>query len=291
MHQISTKDIVVRTRPNGQRIVQAQSADINLCLQVYRDQGADCLGINDAWGFDTSASLGFLRSAEFVKGLDVVDTDGRDLSVISSMPWLESLRVGSSGKPLDLSTLSHLVDINIGWSTGLKWPSLMVRVERLHLNKVVSKDRSLRILPPIPNLKCLGITQGNLESMDGIDRYPALSELDIAYLPKLRSVCSVTILNCLECLAIEACPNVDDVSCIRSIASLRSVRLSRIATLESIGFVRGMPNLKSFTFVGTDVRDGDMRPLIGLDYVAFTDKRHFSDKLSRIRDLIRQRTS
>jgi hypothetical protein len=55
--------------------------------------------------------------------------------------------------------------------------------------------------------------------------------------------------------------------------------LSKCAPIESLSFVADMPNLRSISFVNTNVLDGDLHYLEKLDYAGFDSKRHYTHKM------------
>ena len=48
--------------------------------------------------------------------------------------------------------------------------------------------------------------------------------------------------------------------------------------IPSIRFIGNMKSLKKFTFVNTNVLDGDLSACTSLEYVGFLDKKHYSHK-------------
>ena len=61
--------------------------------------------------------------------------------------------------------------------------------------------------------------------------------------------------------------------------------------IPTIKFVKEMPQLKSFIFLDTNVIDGDMNPLLDLEYVGYTDKKHFNFKSWEINEKIKERNN
>ena len=58
---------------------------------------------------------------------------------------------------------------------------------------------------------------------------------------------------------------------------------------DGISFIRKMKNLKFFSFVKTNIKDGDITPCLGLEYAGFDDKRHYSHRMKQVNRIISER--
>ena len=51
----------------------------------------------------------------------------------------------------------------------------------------------------------------------------------------------------------------------------------------------GSPKLQEISFVEINVEDGDLSPCLGLDYVGFFNKRHYSHTVAEVDAIIAER--
>lgn len=62
-----------------------------------------------------------------------------------------------------------------------------------------------------------------------------------------------------------------------------SLKLHNCGLTKSLSFLRTLRYLDSFRFVGTDIIEGDLSPLLNISDVFFGDKKHYWHKLQDIR--------
>lgn len=48
------------------------------------------------------------------------------------------------------------------------------------------------------------------------------------------------------------------------------------AEISTLNFLKGLKKLKHFGFAGTNIKNGDLSPCIGIEHVGFNNKRHYS---------------
>jgi hypothetical protein len=83
----------------------------------------------------------------------------------------------------------------------------------------------------------------------------------------------------LKDLEIESAKKIEDFSPIGKVWSLEDLALNNCGTIPSIGFIKHLPHLESMKFWDSTVVDGDVSPCLELEYVYFTNKKHYSHKL------------
>lgn len=82
----------------------------------------------------------------------------------------------------------------------------------------------------------------------------------------------------LRALRIENCPKINDFSVLGELENLELLELSGKNELPSLGFLKKMKNLKTFTF-NMNVKDGDLTPCLDLSYVySEKNRKHYNLK-------------
>jgi hypothetical protein len=137
----------------------------------------------------------------------------------------------------------------------------------------------------------LSLVQSPLISIKGVGRFSHLERLELAYLTKLESIAAVAELKNgrLEILDCEVCRKMQDHETVKEVPSLHVLRFNDCGEIPGIDFLDGMPNLREFRFVDTNVKDGNLRPLLRLDSVGFFRKKHYSHTPEEVDAIISQR--
>lgn len=113
-----------------------------------------------------------------------------------------------------------------------------------------------------------------------------LEEFELNYCSKLETLCCLEeSKDTLVSLRFNHCKSIINHNYVIQLDHLNRLAYNYGGTIPTIKFIKKMPALKKFMFVGTDVADGDMAPCIGLDYAAFSNKKHFSHTVEKIKSL------
>lgn len=143
-----------------------------------------------------------------------------------------------------------------------------------------SPDHDFSNLPDVPELRTLVINFSNSERITGLEKYPCLERLELYYVSKLQTISGIKALGELTLLNIFNAKKTADFSEIGSLNNIETLRLCDCGDIPGIKFISGMSGLKSFSFSGSNILDGDMRPLLEheppLEFVGFNNKRHYS---------------
>jgi Leucine-rich repeat (LRR) protein len=271
----------------GRKTMYVDSSRLEECAAFYRNNSVEILALNSTRGF-LLEDIGFLREVPSLRGL-VVGPSLRpiDITGIEDLSELRFLQLSDNRQELDLGRFPHLREFRGDWHRKLRIPEHS-ELRALHLGGYKPKSKDLRELAELPRLEELDLVKSSIETLVGIDSLPALRKLELSYMRNLTTFESAALLPALEWLACERCPKIVDYSCLARAQKLRRVQLNSCAMIASLSFVRDMKALEHLRFVGTDVEDGDMSPLLRLQRVAFTDKRHFSHTLKQVERSIGQ---
>jgi hypothetical protein len=229
----------------------------------------------------------FLAGNDFLTSLWVVkDINPIDISGIRHLRQLKQLNVSNDGQPVDFSFFPQLEEAYIDWNNKIINLTECPALRKLTIWKYKPRSKAFHELLGLANLESLEITQSNIESFDGFGELTGLRSFEAHYLSKL------SILDGLEAsqqhlrmLMLHTCKKlVGHEHILGQLKMLEKLILSDCGGLNHLTFINKLQNLKFFSFVGTDVKDGDLLPLIKrrLEYAGFDNKKHYSHKMEEI---------
>lgn len=152
-------------------------------------------------------------------------------------------------------------------------------------------NTDLTYLSQLKNLDSLSVGGKRLRSITGIEDMN-LQCICVGSAKKLVDISSLEASkDTLNFLIIDNCPNVKDFSVLRKLKKLESLSICGYkGTLDSIGFIDELPNLKFFV-TDYNVLDGNIKPLLRLSYASILqDRRHYNlkdDDLKREQNVLR----
>jgi protein phosphatase 1 regulatory subunit 7 len=113
-----------------------------------------------------------------------------------------------------------------------------------------------------------------------------LVKVALSYAPKLCDLKGLDQLPFLDELEFDKCIHAELLPIVGTLKTLRILRLLACGSLPSLKFLRNLPKLEDFSFVGTHVTDGDLLPLLGLKWAGFSNKKHHSHTRKQIDALL-----
>lgn len=224
----------------------------------------------------------FLKDCNGLKGLAFGDADIVSPFDIYHLQELESF--SSSFKfefDIDFSRFPLLNSLGVDYSKHTQNIGNCIQLETLTLTNYKALDKDLSELQRLVNLKNFRLFKSNIESLNGIEGMVLLNDLMLYSLPKLTSIDKIQELSAnLRTLELETCKSIGSYNCLSGLVNLEKAIISKCAPFDNLTFIPGMKKLKHFTFVDTDVVDGNLQWLAEskIEWIAFTDKKHFSHK-------------
>lgn len=263
------------TTVGDKRTLWVESSRVAECVDFCRSQGIRAIGINAFRGYFAS-DLHFVANFPEVEEVDVVFPAGTryDVNPLSMLPRLKRLRL-SDPVALDLSKFMALEAFNGVWDRGLRLDGCRA-LRELTIGKYAARSGSLGELPTVASLESLRIVDSRVGSLRGLERFRGLRALELALLPRVESLEGLDALEALESLRCITCRKLRDYDAIRTLSQLRTLWLVECGTMRSLSFLDGIRALQEFRFVFTKVQDGDLRPVLGINRVAFTPSRSYS---------------
>lgn len=236
---------------------------------------------------DLTSNFGFKQNnIDFIADLDLTHIQLWDIDITDNTPLytqkkLKDLRYTNvkTKTILDFSRFKKLNTLLISWDDRIRNIELNKSLKTLYINHYYPKEKNLSAFPLIPNLETLDIT-GNIVNLKGLPNFRKLKKLRLDYCLKLESIKDVTILkNSLTYLYIGQSKKLKDHAVTTDLKNLETLCFNSCGEIKSLDFLRKLKKLKDFRFVDTNIKDGNLAPLVKhphLKHIAFNYARHFS---------------
>ncbi|QKJ30360.1 hypothetical protein HQ865_11520 [Mucilaginibacter mali] len=269
---------------DGTKSIIIDSDNIDACMRIYAENHLEGVAITTSHDYKLD-NVDFLSRYPDIKHLSI--SDGiTDISAIHLLGKLKSLVVSGKNRKIDFFYFPLLEKLSIDWSVHFSNMDNCKHLSTLSLYNYNPKTKDCLGISNLHWIKNLEITQSPIHSLNGLDKFNQLKELKINYCSKLEVLC------CLEksketliAFLCDHCKSINNHEYVTAFRHLSILAFNDGGTIPSLKFIKKISSLKNFRFVGTDVADGDMTPCIGLDYVGFSDKRHFSHTMKQINNL------
>ncbi|KAB2355833.1 leucine-rich repeat domain-containing protein [Bacillus toyonensis] len=273
----------VRVREDSDGIeVLVSNKYLSECIEYINQHRITQVAIID-WYYK-SEDVNFLSECPTVEEISLDSNYLKDISGLYHIKNLKALSLTDStvldGKnEIDLRAFSNLERLFLTWSKKIKGLDHLKNLKGLWMWKYAPKERNLQELNNLEQLEELVLNQCKISSLTGIGKLKNLRKLELNYLRTLNDVGDLKGLNhSLQRLEIEACKNIENLYRIGDLKALEFFILWNCGDIPSIGFVKELHQLKHFAFGGTNILDGDLSPCIEIDYIHFTEKKHYSHK-------------
>ncbi|WP_394548673.1 leucine-rich repeat domain-containing protein [Priestia aryabhattai] len=265
------------TKHSQEETVIINDKHLDECIEYINKHDVKHIDITN--NYYKKEDIDFLFQCNHIEYLSIHGEYLKDISGIYSLKNLKGLGITSINLDIDLAHLNTLESLTLSWNKKFKNINQLSNLKGLYIWKYNPKNKNLEEFKELKNLENLHLTQCRVESLQGIQHLNKLSSLDIAYLSSLKSLEGLENLDVsLKFLKIESCKNIQDMSVIGLLKNLEQLSLPRCGELPSINFIRNLKKLTGFSFLGTNVLDGDISPCENLSQVYFTNKKHYSHK-------------
>lgn len=266
--------------PAFPRSVLIESDRIEACVEYAEQEGLHGIAISPLSGFRLP-DLSFLRNFPSIEKLTIMDSEMIDISSVSTLKGLRYLQIsGKPKQPIHLEEFPILRELRVQWWPKLHFGELLPALRVLRLRQYAPRIGDLTTLPQMPELEDLELVQSSNMALTGIERFAHLKKISISYFPKLTHLLPLNAFSegNLESLEFDNCKKLVDHSQVRVIRSLRRLAFNACGEIPSLSFLNDLPLLESFSFVDTNILDGDLKPCLRLKLVGFLDKRHYSHR-------------
>ncbi len=190
---------------------------------------------------------------------------------------------------------SRARSIHWGLASGQCQRRRCQELRRLAIWHFQPRSADLSDLSNLVRLEQLSITQTNIPSLAGLETLEDLRYCNLAYAPQLTSLEAFAAPGCsIRELSLSKVKGIQAYEPIAAISQLRRLMLFGCAAMANLKWMKGMRDLDFFSFVDTNLVDGDLSPLLELPklrYVGTLDKRHYSCKCDDLNAKLQARGS
>lgn len=259
-----------------------KSEKIEYYTDLINSKSIKNIGINAYWGYGLD-DFRFLSKCPKIEKIYIVGDD-YDLTDLNHLRCLTFISTTSNADKLDFSNFPHLEYCCINWSKKVLNLEKSKEITHLKIYKYKAFE-DIAALPFFNHLSILEIIDSSISSLKGIERYTSLVDFRGYYLSKLTNINAIAKAEELRFFILENCKRVFDYQCLEENKHLRKIILSNCGDIKSIKFIQELKELVFFTFMGSNVLDGDMMPCIRLQYFAFNNRKHYSHTDKEIKAL------
>jgi len=223
-----------------------------------------------------SDEIGFINQCPGLKHVRIIPSEisgnGFDYSPVYSLRNLLSVSCTTEyGHSLELKTKvdysmfqSKLHQISVDGNGHINFNQLP---ELRSLSVVSYKGVSLDEYFHSSCLDTLNLTSCKIKNLDGIGKSQRMQCLYLAYNRILSDISALRdVKDTLKLLRIENCAKIKDFSVLGELQQLELLELSGANEIESLAFLKSLPNLKFFV-CDLNVLDGDLTPCHNVSYV------------------------
>lgn len=229
-------------------------------------------------------NIDFLRSVcSNIESLSINNRFLKDFSGAYHLKNIKALAITNLRPSLtiDFERLSTIEDIYGEIPSKTKGLEGLRNLKSLGLWKYKPKNQNVEEFSNFQELTSLELIRSNINSLKGIDKLNKLNFLGLYYLKSLNDIEDIKFLPYnLSALKIENCKAIDNFDAIGHLKVLKELIVLDCGEIPSINFVRGLSQLNTLVFAGTNILDGDLSPCKEIDYVYFTEKKHYSHRLN-----------
>lgn len=245
-------------------IIKKQIKSVYLCNLYFRHNTID-----------------FLKEIDFIENLSITSSGIMDLQVLHYLSNLKKLSIEEPESFLNLESLESLNELGIRMNKYVVGMEQLKKLKILRLYNYNPPSKSLSELNKLSSIEELKITNSSIESFWGCDALTKLKRFELNYLKKMSFIDELEQLsNTLKILEFSSCKKIKNHEYVSCLHNLERLAFNECSDIESISFIEKMHNLKSFVFMNTNVCDGNLISCEKLEYVAFSNKKHFSHKIA-----------
>lgn len=235
------------------------------------------------------AETGFLEQMPNLNEIAFIDVKDCNLDGLYCLKNLRSLTIAndvnnpSKNLRVDFSKFKNLEEINVDWFDKGFDISKNDKVVSVSINKYRPQSRDLSELPLPKSISNLELVQSNIQSLDGAPDN-SIEKMELYYCPYLETLNGIRAFSGhLHRLMIENARHLSDYDEIKYCKALESVVFANCGNIDSLNWVKALEKLSHFVLDKTVVNDGDMRNLLNIEKVAFTNKKHYNCKCKSLK--------
>lgn len=228
----------------------------------------------------TKKDIDFVIECPSIERLSITSSTITDYSSLQYMKHLKVLSIEDPKGKIDLSKNTAIEELSIEFNKNIVGINVLKNLKKLKLWKYNPASKDLVGLNALTLLEELCITQSNITSLVGCGNMKKLKRLELNYLPKLEYIDEIQKnADVLKSLKFDNCKKIKNHEYVSTLQILEVLAFDDCGEIPSIKFIYKMTNLRRFTFVNTNVLDGELSVCEKLEYVGFINKKHYSHKM------------
>jgi hypothetical protein len=268
---------------NWGEFLMVESDRLEETIEFIKSQKIKNIAFNKYWGYKLKNIRFIEELRDIIEGIIIV-TDDIDIEGINSLWKLKLILISDKFKyPVDYSVFKNLERCNVYWNDNYMSLSTCKNLSDLVISKFKLTDKNKKLFLNMSNLRKLTLIQGKVENLEFLKTLENLEELEISYMSSLKDIeglaaCKKT----LKKLILDHCKNISNYVVMEKLKELVFLNITDSQEIENLEFIPKLNHLEHFAFVGTSVVNGDLRPCIGIKYVGFDNKKHYSHKFEEL---------
>ena len=221
----------------------------------------------------------FLQQCNFIERLNITSDAIKDFSGLSYLHGLKELSLNEPKGKVDLGNHMDLQSLSVEFNKNIVGMERLKNLKKLSLWNYKPKSKDLSEISKLKGVQELEIIKSSINSLNGSGNMVNLERLKLGYLNQLCYIDELEkIKERLKVLNFESCKKIVNHEYVACLSNLEELTFNECGNIQTINFIAKMPHLKKFIFMGTNIIDGNLQFCERLEYVAFTNKKHFSHK-------------
>lgn len=250
------------------------SGIIDDLIKYINDNNVKNIFINKHYGYNET-NLEFLKYVPSIEKISI-ETFILDISGLKHVLGLKYLWiVDEISEKFDFSQMKVIETLGITWNTKVYGLSEIKSLKKLSLTKFSFFKNSISSLN---KLRYLSLSKPQkLIGLDILESLTCLETFKMIYCKNLTTIDRLEEINgSLKNLEFDHCPNIKSWNVLNKLHGLKELIISNSSPLPNLNFIDNMSYIKHFSFVGTEVEDGNLDKCIGIDYVGFNNKKKYN---------------
>lgn len=208
-----------------------------------------------------------------------------DVRNIEQLTNLKSIWLPVITDHLDLSYLDNLEEISMKGGSTITNIDKLSKLDVLYIKG--STGKNLMSFSGSDYVKKIILADTNLENLEGIEKFPNLSSLELSYNNKLNDLSSLISMK-LTRLKILKCKKLLSTDILKENKSIKDLYIDNLTTLSSLVKI---PTLESIGF--QDLKDGDIGIVLSSSNIKevrfYPNKKNYTHKESEINSILKNR--
>lgn len=272
-----------------------------VCLSPRIGQGArvvsECIELINQNGLEKAIIIGndisFIKQCPSLKYVKIYPSSdclsGFDYSPLYEMPRIKYLscatEYGEKWKcktTIDYSKIRGLEELSLAGYGHLNYQRIPSLLKLCLDNQKIDSFESF----DLPNLKQLRVTSCTNTSINGIEHFPKLQRLSLAYMKKLHDISALgSVSKTLRSLYLGSCPKIDSFDCLKQMHQIEFLELIGNNEISNLDFLNDMSHIQLLRLT-MNVLDGNLSQCRKIPYVDIKGRKHYNCKNKDLQKII-----